>query len=84
MYEKIPCQCNCSCSELFEPIDKELLLNLITHGRVDSKRAEYLKSRVGSKLCKKCFEGNHALQSCQCYDCAHLGHESCGCCKNSS
>jgi hypothetical protein len=59
MIAKLKCQCSCSCSEKFEPIDKELLLNLITHGRVDSKRAEYLTSRVGSILCKNCFTGKH-------------------------
>ncbi len=56
---KIPCQCNCNCTKLFEPIDKELLLNLITHGGVDEKRAKYLTSRVGSKLCADCFSSNH-------------------------
>ena len=60
MSEKIKCQCNhCKCSKEFEPIDRELLLNLITHGRVDAKRAEYLTSRVGSNICKKCFIGTH-------------------------
>lgn len=43
MSVKINCQCsNCECSEEFESIDRELLLNLITHGRIDEKRAEYL------------------------------------------
>lgn len=60
MSAKIKCQCSCDCSAEFEPIDKELLLNLITHGRVDSKRAEYLTSRVGSKLCKNCFTEKHS------------------------
>jgi len=56
----IKCQCkDCSCKEEFEQIDGELLLNLITHGRIDPKRAEYLSSRVGSNLCKNCFTGNH-------------------------
>ncbi len=59
MSKKIKCQCSCNCTEEFESIDKELLLNLITHGRVDAKRAEYLTSRVGSKLCKNCFTGKH-------------------------
>ena len=63
MPKKIICQCNnCNCSQEFEPIDKELLLNLITHGRVDSKRAEYLTSRVGSNLCKNCFTGKHLIK----------------------
>jgi hypothetical protein len=54
------CQCKeCQCDEIFEQIDKELFLNLITHGRVDEKRAKYLTSRVGSKLCGRCFSGNH-------------------------
>ena len=43
----------------FEPIDRELLLNLITHGRVNSDRAKYLSSRIGSTLCKDCFSGIH-------------------------
>ena len=59
MPDRIKCQCRCNCYEKFEPIDQELLLNLITHGRVDAKRAEYLKSRVGSKVCKNCFTGEH-------------------------
>lgn len=60
MLEKKKCQCShCKCPEEFEPIDRELLLNLITHGRVDAKRAEYLTSRVGSNLCKNCFNGKH-------------------------
>ncbi len=58
MSKKIKCQCSdCGCSEEFESIDRELLLNLITHGRVDAKRADYLSSRVGSNLCKNCFLG---------------------------
>ena len=85
MPAKINCQCDeCPCSEEFEPIDKEMLLNLITHGRVDTKRAEYLTSRVGSKLCKNCFTGKHVLEiKCNCYDCAHIGHQNCGCCQKS-
>ena len=62
MTAKIKCQCSCNCSEEFESINKELLLNLITHGRVDTKRAEYLTSRVGSNLCKNCFTGVHLLE----------------------
>ena len=60
MSAKIKCQCSCDCSAEFEPVDKELLLNLITHGRVDAKRAEYLTSRVGNKLCKNCFTEKHS------------------------
>ena len=83
MPEKVECKCkDCNCTEKFEPIDKELLLNLIAHGRVDSNRAKYLTSRVGSKLCKNCFLGNHiSANECNCYDCAHLGHQNCGCCQ---
>jgi hypothetical protein len=82
MTAKIKCQCNCICSEEFEPIDKELLLNLITHGRVDSKRAEYLTSRVGRTVCKNCFRGKHVDKKiCECYECAHIGHKNCGCCQ---
>jgi hypothetical protein len=82
MSKKIKCQCSCNCTKEFEPIEKELLLNLITHGRVDAKRSEYLTSRVGSKLCKNCFTGIHLpKKTCDCYDCAHIGHENCGCCQ---
>jgi hypothetical protein len=63
---KTKCQCSCNCSAEFEPIDKELLLNLITHGRVDAKRAEYLTIRVGSKLQKllyrKAFQAQITLR----------------------
>ncbi len=59
MSQKIKCQCSqCGCSEEFESIDKELLLNLITHGRVDVKREEYLTNRVGNNLCKNFFHEN--------------------------
>lgn len=59
MPAKIKCQCHCNCSEEFEPINRELLLNLITHGRVDAKRAKYLTSRIDSKVCKNCFTKEH-------------------------
>lgn len=83
MTDKINCQCSCNCDEEIEPTDRESLLNLITHGRVDSKRTEYLTNRVGSKICKNCFLGKHSLakKTCSCYDCAHIGHKNCGCCQ---
>ena len=56
----INCECEkCSCNGEFEAIDGEELLNLIQHGRLTQEKATYLKSRVGSKLCKSCFMDEH-------------------------
>lgn len=56
----INCECDkCDCHKEFESIDGEELLNLIQHGRLDSQKATYLKSKVGSKLCKSCFIDQH-------------------------
>lgn len=58
----VECQCEeCNCREKFERIDRELLLNLITHGRVDEKRARYLTNRAESNLCRKCYSGDHKI-----------------------
>lgn len=60
MGTKINCQCtNCHCQEKFETIETEELLNLIQHGRLDSDQISFLKTRVGSKLCKQCFIDKH-------------------------
>jgi len=60
MGPNINCQCtNCNCQENFEILDGEELLNLIQHGRLTSEQISFLKNRVGSKLCKQCFHGNH-------------------------
>jgi len=40
-------------------IDGEALLNLIQHGRLDDEKIAFLKTRVGSKICKHCFIGKH-------------------------
>lgn len=57
---KIDCQCSeCGCKVNFETIEGEELLNLIQHGRLDDKQIAFLKTRVGSKICKQCFIGNH-------------------------
>ncbi len=54
------CQCtNCSCKQNFELVETEELLNLIQHGRLTQEQIAFLNSRVGSKLCKQCFVGNH-------------------------
>ena len=54
------CHCpNCSCEQSFELVETEELLNLIQHGRLTQEQIIFLKSRVGSKLCKQCFIGNH-------------------------
>ena len=60
MGKNIDCQClNCSCKQSFELVETEELLNLIQHGRLTPEQIIFLKSRVGSKLCKQCFIGNH-------------------------
>ena len=57
---KIDCQCSvCNCKENFETIEGEELLNLIQHGRLSDEQIAYLKTRVGSKICKQCFAGKH-------------------------
>ena len=58
----INCECkNCSCTKEFERIETEELFNLIQHGRLTPKQIEFLKTRIGSKLCKQCFIENHKL-----------------------
>ena len=60
MGPKINCQCiKCNCQEKFETIETEELLNLIQHGRLTPYQISFLKTRVGSKLCKQCFVGKH-------------------------
>ena len=60
MGSKIDCECSeCDCPNTFELIDGEELLNLIQHGRLNSEQIAFLKSRVGSKMCKQCFIGKH-------------------------
>ena len=60
MDSKIDCECiECDCKENFEIIDGEELLNLIQHGRLTDKQISFLKTRVGSKICKHCFVGKH-------------------------
>lgn len=57
---KIDCECTeCSCKVNFEMINGEELLNLIQHGRLDDEKIAVLKTRVGSKVCKHCFVGQH-------------------------
>jgi len=57
---KIGCQCSkCGCKITFETIETEELLNLIQHGRLNQEQIEFLKCRMGSKICKQCFIGNH-------------------------
>jgi hypothetical protein len=56
----IKCECKkCSCNQEFEAIDGEELLNLIQHGRLTQEQSIFLKSRIGNKLCKSCFIGEH-------------------------
>jgi len=49
----------CDCGDEFETIETEELLNLVQHGRLSQEQTLFLKSRIGSKLCKQCFLDNH-------------------------
>ena len=54
------CQCGkCNCHVDFEHIDKEHLLNVIQHGRLNPKQIEFAKKRIGSMICEGCFLGKH-------------------------
>ena len=54
------CQCpDCGCQEEFEPLDKEQLLNVIQHGRLNPKQIEFAIKRIGSTICEKCIVGKH-------------------------
>ncbi len=60
MSGKINCECiECNCQEIFEIIETEELINLIQHGRLNSEQISFLKTRVGSKICKQCFVKKH-------------------------
>ncbi|MFB3152029.1 MAG: hypothetical protein ACE1Y0_00965 [Nitrosopumilaceae archaeon] len=50
---------NGDCQEEFEPIETESLLNAIQHGKLNQGQIDFLKSRVGSDTCKRCFCGQH-------------------------
>jgi hypothetical protein len=54
------CQCSeCDCQEEFEPLDKEELLNVIQHGRLNPNQIEFAKKRISSSICEQCFNGKH-------------------------
>jgi len=54
------CKCtDCDCHKEFESIDKEELLNIIQHGRLNPKQIEFAKKRLGSSICEHCFTGKH-------------------------
>ncbi len=56
----LQCQCKkCDCHQEFESIDKEELLNVIQHGRLNPKQIEFAKKRIGSMICERCFVGKH-------------------------
>lgn len=60
MPDNMKCQCNeCLCTEEFEPIDRERLLNTIQHGRLDQKQIAFAIKRLDSTICEKCFVGKH-------------------------
>jgi len=60
MGSKIDCECTkCNCQEMFETIETEELLNLIQHGRLTQEQIAFLNTRIGSRVCKQCFRGNH-------------------------
>ena len=51
--EKLSCECTqCLCKNEFEIIETEELINLIQHGRLTSEQIDFLKNRVGSRMCK--------------------------------
>ena len=57
---KIRCECSeCNCKEKFEFVKTEDLLNLIQHGRLEQEQIAFLKSRVESRICKRCSVGTH-------------------------
>lgn len=56
------CQCLiCDCRIEFESIDKEELLDIIQHGRLNPKQTAFAKKkkRLGSSICEQCFVGKH-------------------------
>ena len=56
----ISCQCKkCDCHIEFESVDKEELLNVIQHGRLNPQQIKFAKKRIGSKICERCFVGKH-------------------------
>jgi len=58
--EIITCSCTeCDCHREFESINKEELLNVIQHGRLNSKQIAFAKKRLGSSICEQCFSGRH-------------------------
>jgi hypothetical protein len=58
--DKIRCQCNdCECHKEFDSINKEELLNVIQHGRLNQKQIDFANKRIGSKICEDCFVGKH-------------------------
>jgi len=58
------CQCEkCNCKQVFEEINHEELLNVIQHGRLIQKQIDWAKKRIDSKICERCFSGNHVKKS---------------------
>jgi hypothetical protein len=51
----------CNCNKKFETVETGELLNLIQHGRLNQEQIMFLKSRIGSKLCKSCFIDEHVF-----------------------
>ncbi len=49
----------CNCNKKFETVETEELLNLIQHGRLNQEQIMFLRTRIGSKLCKQCFIDEH-------------------------
>jgi hypothetical protein len=58
--DKIRCKCiECDCHIEFESINREELLNVIQHGRLNPKQIEFAKKRIGSMICESCFVRKH-------------------------
>jgi len=59
--EKTDCQCTaCNCKENFKIIESDDLLNLVQHGRLTDEQIKFIKTRLGSRICKNCFSGKHS------------------------
>jgi len=52
----------------------EMIQKMYFYGRMDSI--------IEEDLLKQPVESKKVSESCSCFDCAHIGHKNCGCCKN--
>ena len=52
---------------------QEVIQKMYFYGKMDSIVEEDLAETTG--------EPSKTSESCDCYDCAHIGHKKCGCCQ---